>query len=251
VIGWPPSLPAGYEHREVEGVGLAGLAPLLASLVAALRRDSLYGYARRHPGRRAMQGRAPAYAVPLPGGERVVIRHVRHGGVLAPLTGDRFFIPTRAAHELRTAIRLQAAGVPTAEVVGFAVYPAGPLLRRVDVVTRELPGRDLAELLSSERDPAMRERALRATAILLQRLAEAGAWHPDLNLKNVHIGAHGEGLVAAVLDVDRVHFRARDVMRRNVQRLARSALRWRQHGTPISDEELRRIEHLGDLRDGP
>lgn len=241
MIGWPPALPPGYEHRDVEGVGLAGLAPLLASLVAALRRDSLYGYARRHAARRAMHGRAPAYAVPLPTGERVVIRHSRHGGLLAPITRDRFFLPTRSLHELKTSVRLRESGVPTAEVVGFAVYPAGPLLRRADVVTRELTGRDLAAVLSSEEDRAMRERAIRATVTLLGQLQRAGAHHPDLNLRNVFIGAEGEGMFASVLDVDRVEFVRGDVMTPNVARLVRSAQKWRSLGSPISDEEIQQL----------
>lgn len=241
MIDWPPTLPAGYDHREVEGVGLVGLAPLLTSLIAALRRDSLYGYARRHPGRKALQGRAPAYAVPLPGGERVVVRHARHGGTLAPMTRDLFLTPTRAPHELRTAVRLREAGVPTAEVVGFAIYPVMPFLRRADVVTRELPGRDLAELLGTERDPAVREGALQATGKLLRQLDDAGARHPDLNLKNVFIGATDEGLVASVLDVDRVRFTRGDPHAANVARLVRSAMKWRQHGAPITDAEIARL----------
>lgn len=241
MIGWPPALPPGYEPREIEGVGLAGLVPLLASLVAVLRRESLYGYARRHTARRAMHGRAPAYAVPLPNGERVVIRHSRHGGLLAPITRDRFFLPTRALHELQTAIRLRESGVPTAEVLGFAVYPAGPFLRRADVVTRELPGRDLAELLGTESSPAMRDRALRATAALLRKLEEAGALHPDLNLKNVHIGADGEGMIASVLDVDSVSFARGDVSAPNSARLVRSARKWRALGSKISDDEIKRL----------
>ena len=241
MIGWPPALPPGYDHREIEGVGLAGLAPLLASLIAALRRDSLYGYARRHPARRAMMGRATAYAVPLPGGERVVIRHSRHGGVFAPITRDRFLLPTRSLHELETAVRLRDAGVPTPEVIGFAVYPSGPLLRRSDVVTREMPGRDLAAVLDVERSPAMRDRALRATGVLLTQLADAGARHPDLNLKNILIGAEGEGMFASVLDVDRVVFSRGGVSVANRERLVRSALKWKAHGAPITDAEIERL----------
>lgn len=249
MIGWPPALPDGYEHREIEGVGLAGLSPLLSSLIAALRRDSLYGYARRHPARRVLAGRAPAYAAPLPGGERVVVRHTRHGGLLASVTGDRFVFPTRSLHELKTAVRLRGAGVPTPEVVGFAIYPAGPFLRRSDVVTRELPGRDLADWLSSESNPAMRERVLRAVESLLRQLAEAGARHPDLNLKNILVGAEGDEMFASVLDVDRVTFTRGAVDAANRARLERSALKWRALGAPITDEEIRRVGPAG--RAGP
>jgi hypothetical protein len=241
VIGWPPSLPPEYDQREVEGVGLVGLAPLLPSLIAALRRDSLYGYASRHPARKPLQGRGRAYAVPLPSGEKVVVRHNRHGGTLARVTRDLFLHPTRAPHELRTSIRLRESGVPTPEIVGFAIYPAGmlmPLMRRSDVVSREIEGKDLAELLGTETDPALRRRALRATGQLLQKLASAGARHPDLNLKNVLLSADGSGLHASVLDVDRVVFTSGGVSEANVARIVRSAEKWQSLGAPITDEEI-------------
>ena len=84
----------------------------------------------------------------------MVVRHSRHGGLLAPVTGDRFLAPTRAPQELATSLRLIDAGVSTPEIIAYAVYSAGGPFRRSDIATREVEGgRDLAALLG---DPAAR-----------------------------------------------------------------------------------------------
>ena len=186
--------------------------------------------------------------MPLPDGEtRVVVRHSRHGGLLAPVTGDRFLPPTRAPHELRTALRLAEAHVPTPEVIAYATYPAGAMFRRSDVATREVVGgKDLGDVLARGGDGEARTKALGATAELLRALERAGARHPDLNVTNVLIVAT-DGLPprALVLDVDRVVFGERGDVRigaANVRRLLRSAHKLRANGRiTISDEELSRL----------
>lgn len=186
--------------------------------------------------------------MPLPDNEtRVVVRHSRHGGLLAPVTGDRFFPPTRAPHELRTALRLAEAHVPTPEVIAYATYPAGAVFRRSDVATREVVGgKDLAEMLARTDDGEARSSSLRATAELLRALERAGARHPDLNVMNVLIVAtDGLPARALVLDVDRVVFGERGDARigaANVRRLLRSAHKLRSNGRiTISDDELSRL----------
>lgn len=181
----------------------------------------------------------------LPDGQtRVVVRHSRHGGLLAPLTGDRFLPPTRAPHELSTALRLAGAGVPTPEVIAYATYRAGAVFRRSDVATREVVGgRNLGEVLGSAAAAGDRSAALSATAALLRSLASAGARHPDLNVGNVLIvAADGGSCHALVLDVDRVVFGAPGDLRlaaANVRRLVRSARKLRALGRlAIADEEL-------------
>jgi 3-deoxy-D-manno-octulosonic acid kinase len=142
------------------------------------------------------------------GDARVVVRHSRHGGLLAPITRDLFLAPTRAPHELDVAIRLHAAGVPTPEVIAYATYAVLPGLRRADVVTREIAGHELASPESAEG--------------LLTALSHAGAVHPDLNMRNVLV----DGATAYVLDVDAVYFMRpgdRRVDEKNRARLVRSA----------------------------
>ena len=213
---------------------------------AVLTASTLHDWASRVHGANLYTGRAPAYGVALPSsGTRVVVRHARHGGLLAPLTGDLFAGPGRAPHELAVSARLLAAGVPTPAFVGYAVYPAGLGLSRIDVLVEEVPGaRDLANVV---RDGGMTPALVEATARLLAALARAGARHEDLNLKNILIsrrtlpnGEPGEPTAYAI-DVDRVSFghpRVR-AMEANVARLARSARKWRRgRDLPIGEEHL-------------
>jgi 3-deoxy-D-manno-octulosonic acid kinase len=230
-------------ERAAEVVALAGAADAVAAALAAA--GTLYGYAARQPGARALQGRAPVYAAALPhGAARVVVRHSRHGGLLAPLTGDRFLRPTRAPLELAAAVRLAGAGVPTPEVVAYALYPAGPLLRRADVATREVTNaRDLGDLLAEAAGEAAGTPTWVApVAARLAALARAGAHHPDLNVKNVLLARRGDRLTAYVLDVDRVRFGDLGdpgVAAANAARLARSARKRRDAGlASVSDATL-------------
>jgi RIO-like serine/threonine protein kinase len=184
---------------------LAPFAPAIDALLATGL--TLHAWAAQQPQARALRGRGTSYAVALDG-EPVVVRHSRHGGLLAPLTRDLFLAPTRAPHELEVSIRLRHAGVPTPEIVAYAIYGAAPGLARADVVTREIAGHALDSVAAAE--------------ALLVGLTRAGAVHPDLNAHNVLVA----GKTAFVLDVDRVYFLPPDdqrVIERNRARLMRSA----------------------------
>ena len=237
--------PVGYTRFVLSGADVVALGACADAVRRAVGERSLYDYAASHPNRRELRGRGIAYAVPLPDDEtRVVIRHSRHGGLLAPVTGDRFLAPTRAPHELQTALRLAEAGVPTPEVVAYATYPAGGVFQRSDVATREVVGgHDLAHVLGVPDDGEARVAALGATAGLLRSLERAGARHPDLNVTNVLVVACDGGPARAlVLNVDRVVFGKPGDTRigdANVRRLLRSARKLRSHGRiTVSDAEL-------------
>jgi hypothetical protein len=87
-----------------------------------------------------------------------------------------------------------------------------------------------------------RHAAWEATRTLLAAMHAAGVRHHDLNVKNVLLAPTAAGLVALVLDVDRVEFgRAGDERLRaaNVARLLRSARKWRdERGASFDEREL-------------
>ncbi len=237
--------PPGYTSVRHGGTDLVGLTTLVPVLAEALAEGTLHEYAAHHPEARPLAGRGVAYAVPLPDQvTRVVVRRSRHGGLLAPVTRELFVGSTRAPRELETSLRLARLAIPTPQVVAFATYVAAPLLRRADVVTLEVPrATDLAEYLMQTDGLDERRPALAATAILLAHMAEAGARHPDLNLKNVLLAVdENDELEAVLLDVDRVWFdRPADgrVLAANLRRLSRSARKWqKRRGLAISEEEL-------------
>ena len=236
--------PDGYTRFSLSGADVVALGSCADAVRRAFGDQSLYAYAASHPARRELRGRGAAYAVPLPDGTtRVVVRHSRHGGLLAPVTGDRFLAPTRAPRELDTALRLAASDVPTPEVIAYATYPAGGPFRRSDVATREvIGGRDLSSVLAAGKRAVDVTASLQATAALLVALERAGARHPDLNIANVLIVNDGEAQRALVLDVDRVMFAApgdRGIGAANFRRLLRSAHKLRaQHRIAVTDAEL-------------
>ena len=223
----PAPLPPGYERLEAPGVEGVARGPLVGPLLAALTRDTLYEYARQRADRREFVGRGPVYAISLDG-IPLVVRRARHGGLLAPLTGDLFVGATRAPHELAVSTRLRAAGVATPEVMAYALYHAGPGLRRADIVTREVPdAADLLAILSSPTQGIARAAIWDAVRALVDDLDRLGAAHADLNVKNILLAPVSGGRPAAhVLDVDRVVWRRPGdtaVHRANWARLERSA----------------------------
>lgn len=243
-----PAPPEGYVAVGVGRARGAALWEAADAVDALLARGPLHAVASVHPERREFTGRLPAYAIPLDDRSRarVVVRHGTHGGLLAPITRDLFVAPTRAPYELDVSLRLLDAGVPTPELVAYVLYPAGPLLRRVDVMTRLVDdGRDLPTFLGGAPRPR-REEAFDAVARLLRLLAACGARHPDLNLKNVLLAPDDTGaLVAWVLDVDRIYFGEpgdAGIGEANLRRLARSAEKWRsKSATAPTAEEMRRL----------
>ena len=239
------SVPDGYAQATVGSAHVVARKEQLEAVRLALTAGTLYEFAARHSQARPLAGRGVAYAIPLPDGARVVVRHNRHGGLLAPLTGDRFLAPTRAPYELDTSIHLTRCGVLTPTIVAYAVYDAGPFFRRSDVVSSEIPdGTDLATILVHGTDAERRE-AIHKTAFLIASLADCGARHHDLNIKNVLLSrqpAEPSSMAAYVLDVDRVTFGRRgsaDIIERNIARLQRSARKWRElHGARVDEREL-------------
>lgn len=231
---------------DVTAIGSAATA--LADIVT--QHGSLYQWASALPQPRALRGRAPVYVAQLPAtSDTVVIRHAWHGGLLAPLTGDRFRMPTRAPRELASSYALRAQGIPTSEVLGFARYAAGFGCRTVDVVSRFIPdavdlGIVAAGLVPDIQLPA----ALDSTIALLVTLAAHGVVHPDLNVKNVLLRrTPSQSLEAMMIDVDVVLWDTarspRAVMQANVARLTRSMRKWRSHvGCSVSDQQLTAFE---------
>ncbi len=246
------SIPS-YERFEVNGAKVVAAKTCSASIREVLEREALYDFASRQPDAVPLVGRAPVFAVTLPGScGRAVVRHNMRGGWMAKISKDLFLLPTRGFRELIASLRLRASGVSTPEVLAYVSYPKNMLLRRADVATREIPnGHDLAVALTKITDHAHRIMVLDAVVALLKALTQAGAHHQDLNLKNILLTAgEGPGLDAHVLDVDRVRFSAPAsplVAQANLDRLIRSLRKWRDlHNLPFSaeDEEYLRLRSV-------
>ena len=241
------TVPAGFERLllgHAIAVARSDFAPhIRQALVGADGvKATLHDFASRQHGAKPLAGRGVAYSFQLkPTTTRVVVRHNRHGGLFAPITGDRFLSPTRGPYELETSLALLQLGVPTPEVIAYVVYPPGGILQRCDVCSKEIaPGRDLADVLRAG-GSAERSAALEQTGQLVATLARAGARHHDLNARNVLLG---DGR-AYVLDVDRVtlgEHRER-ALEANLARLTRSLRKWRdKFGAPITEGDISALD---------
>ncbi len=237
----PGSIPPGYVRVTAGRRVAIALERNAADANALLANGSLHEAASHIPACRPLQGRGVAFAIALPiSRECAVVRHNQHGGFLAGLTRDLFVPPSRAPDELRIARRLAEAGIPTPEVLMYGLAPAAVVFCRADVVTREVVGgRDLASYMQPVEPESMRAESWAATRRLLHGLAAAGARHWDLNVKNVLLTQSGDTLTAYVLDVDRVTFDlpgSARVRTGNLQRLLRSARKWRDERGGVFDE---------------
>ncbi len=242
--------PTGYERLTIGDAIVVARSLAVAGVRTALSTaSSLHTWAALEPGATAFQGRATAWGVRLPGSALdVVVRHAWHGGVLAAVRGDRYVWPGRAPWELEVSLRLQEAGVPTPDVMAYALYPAGRGFCRCDVMTQRLP--EGADFPVAWQAGKAEERAalLVAVSVLLNDLWTAGAQHADLNAKNLYVSRGAGQWRAWVLDVDRVRFkRANDpaVGAQNLARLDRSLRKHRERNAlEISDVELSRLAEL-------
>jgi hypothetical protein len=245
------SLSCSYVQLAVKGCQAVALDWAASSITDILNFSTLQEWAALQPLKEEMRGRGVIYSVNLPKtpAVRVVVRRNRHGGLLHGLTGDYFFAPTRAPLELATSLRLASAGIPTPEVVAYAVYPTAGIFARSDVMTRRLPAGDDFPVAWKRANRVDRNLMLAAVARLLKALAVAGAWHADLNLKNLYIAGTGADLAAYLLDVDRVTFPdGRDIAGRNFQRLARSARKWRMRwGLDFDEESLAQLASIAEV----
>ncbi|AMW05357.1 lipopolysaccharide kinase InaA family protein [Gemmatimonas phototrophica] len=222
-------------------------SPDVVQELAALVREhgSLYDWAASQPQPRALRGRAPVYVATLPqSGISVVIRHAWHGGLLAPFTRDLFRRPTRAPLEYARSRELRQLGIPTTDVLGFALYDAPFGLARVDVATRYVDHTaDLGMILAGLAPSIECDAALEATLALLEALAMHGVVHPDLNVKNVMLHTPPDSPVRAMMiDVDVVmtgSISPQRTMERNVARLVRSLHKWNRHfGCDMADARI-------------
>ncbi|HEY6826768.1 MAG TPA: lipopolysaccharide kinase InaA family protein [Gemmatimonadaceae bacterium] len=242
MIGESRESPPGFVAFTVGTARAVCLDAVAGDVRDALRGGTLYDFAASRSDARAIAGRGTAYVASFPGGERVVVRHNRHGGALALLTRDLFRAPTRAPLELDISEELRRLGVPTPVMLAYAIYPAVPGLWRADVVTRYVaPSADLAAVLLAN-DDELRTAAWEATALLLREMSAAGVRHHDLNAKNVllHLRSDDQPL-AMVLDVDRVVFGVppERALEGNTSRLFRSLRKWRSlYGARVDESEI-------------
>jgi tRNA A-37 threonylcarbamoyl transferase component Bud32 len=168
-------------------------------------------------------GRDGAGVLALPrAGERVVVRSLRHGGLLASILGQRYWGAARVERELRVAYALTAAGAPVAApAFALARRRVGPLWQCA-IATQHVAGaHTLLDALRATRDAEARAASLAACATALRALHDRGGRHADLNATNVLVGNSGTTPRATLIDLDRARIAEPVPARRRAREIAR------------------------------
>ncbi|UCC71680.1 MAG: phosphotransferase [Gemmatimonadota bacterium] len=248
----PTATPLGYSSGRCADARIVARDDAISFVREAISEaGTLFDFAAAHPKAEAIRGRGAVYLIPGPTARRWVVRRLVHGGLLAPLTGDRFLRhgTPRPYNELYLSVELNARGIPTPPVVAAVVYPSG-LFYRGEVAREEISdAQDLASCLFGQTrlDQPQRMEALGAAGRLIAALHRTGLSHTDLNMRNVLIRMSDSSPRAYILDLEKCRMaphvgEAR--RRRMIARLRRSARRFEQRtGLRLSADEWAAFRH--------
>ena len=204
-----------------------------------------HGWARG--GVRLASGRGGTYRVTVNGGEVVVLRFYRRGGLLARFLRDTYWgWPPRPFVELAATAEAHRRGVPVPEVLGARIERLWNGSYRGALVTRHLADTEtLWELLKRTTDSERRRRLSRGAGYALRVLCEAGIYHPDLNLNNYIVREEEGNLKIFIVDFDRARMRqtalGATLRRRALRRIERSARRLDPERRVVGVDELRAL----------
>jgi 3-deoxy-D-manno-octulosonic acid kinase len=153
----------------------------------------------------AGSGRAPTALLEVaPGGARLHVRRLVHGGVLGPLLGTAFLGLERPVSELRVTQRLREAGAPVPRpALAIGRKMLGPLRACAVATYFEEAASDAAAFLAATGDRNGVLRAAAAAGDAVRRFHDAGGRHADLHVKNLLLRETEGGLACVVVDLDK------------------------------------------------
>lgn len=143
----------------------------------------------------------PVISIPECPGERIIIRHSRHGGLFGYIAGDLYCKRNHFVNELVASETAIEKGVNTAEIIAVIKHRTFGPFYRIDVLSKEIPDSlDLIELLTNPPllPPllkggnggikfAERKKIIETVAKTIRKMHDAGLYHTDLHLKNILI----------------------------------------------------------------
>jgi 3-deoxy-D-manno-octulosonic acid kinase len=201
-------------------------------------------------GERLAGGRGGAYRARLAGGEPIVVRICRRGGLLGGLLRDRYFrvggrLP-RPFAEVAITEEARRRGVPGPEPLGARIDHLRAGWYRGLVVTRYLPATEsLWDSLRCSGEPARRRAIAWAAGRAIGALGAAGIYHPDLNLLNCVVRCGRDAVEAFIVDFDRARMagtrRSPRIRERMLRRLERSAAKLDPTRAVVTPEDLRTL----------
>ncbi len=238
-----PSLPADYDIISDGSVTIVVRSDWKGALLDDLRTDfSRVGEDRR----KSFTGRVKHFSYQPQGApDRVLVRKVVRGGLIAKLLGDLHWGMGRPFRELYAVIRARQAGLRVPEIVAVRATRAWGPLYRFTVVVTEIGGASDLLSLAPILPPAQRHRAIGEVAEAVRKMHEAGLYHGDLNIKNILIAGESD---VYLIDLDRAILRdARDTALdfRNLSRLNRSVEKWLGGRVSRTDKLRFLLRYLG------
>ena len=177
--------------------------------------------ARRLADASGARGRAATALWLARDGSRALLRPVRHGGLLAPLWGERLLGLGRPLRELRVAAELHARGAPVPRPLLVVAVRRGAFWHAALATAYEEGARDGVALLAAEPARARLVRALDAAARAVRRFHDAGGHHADLHLGNLLFREGESACEALVIDLDGAHAGAPPGAARRMRELMR------------------------------
>ena len=187
-----------------------------------------------------LRGRTIHPSIPLKGGERMVIRHYSHGGLLRFFTRDLYLFGSRSFQELALTEEIRSSGIGTVQPVGAMHRCFLTPFYRAYLMSLEIPGaKDMVHYLQDiGPQPAgetlvAKRKIIRSAGFLLRKFHQAGFFHADLQLKNLLV-TDGKVLL---IDFDRSYRKpslSTGERVKNLLRLDRSVDKWKRYGLPVS-----------------
>ncbi|WP_018137976.1 MULTISPECIES: 3-deoxy-D-manno-octulosonic acid kinase [unclassified Thioalkalivibrio] len=156
--------------------------------------------------------------------EHWVLRHYWRGGLMARLSSDAYLRTgvqrARPIREWRLLSTLYQRGLPVPRPIAARVRYSG-LTWKGDLITEVIPHAcTLFELIQQCNDPPAIWEAVGRT---LARFHQAGAWHADLNVRNILVQPNN---AVWLIDWDRGRMNTTRGLKRNLSRLQRSLEKW-------------------------
>jgi tRNA A-37 threonylcarbamoyl transferase component Bud32 len=189
------------------------------------------------------RGRAPTAVLELAQRpERLHLRAVRHGGLLAPLWSDRLLGLGRPIRELETTAGLLKRGAPVPRPVLVAArHLRGPWVRAAVATLYEEDSIDGIAFLAAGPTPERSLAACAAAGRAVRRLHDAGGRHRDLHLGNLLLRERDGRCECLIVDLDRarlVHEASPAARMSELGRLFRSLVK-RELWNPVGDDGCR------------
>jgi 3-deoxy-D-manno-octulosonic acid kinase len=196
-------VPEGFEVRELPHGALIVVSSRVEKFLEAGLGDPHRWEELTGSGATTAAGRGRASRFDLPGGEAVLIKKMRRGGLAGPLWNDRYPGTRRLLQNLRVPLEARRRGVATPAPRALLVLRGPGCLAGGWLAVEWIEdSADLAARYEGDEPPSTGE--LAAAMGLVRRMHDAGVQHRDLNLGNLVLRTRPDAAPEPfVIDLDR------------------------------------------------